>query len=188
MNDPAFDSLKTSRLTVRRFRASDATAFAAYRNDPEVERYQGWESCTDPEARDFIASLAKLSPGEPERWFQFAIEESETGELAGDCGLYCFDKDAAQAELGFTLASAHQRRGYAHEAMMAVLEYAFGRLEVHRVHSVTDERNYPAQALLENLGFRIEGRFRENLWFKGEWASERVYAMLREEWMARDPD
>jgi RimJ/RimL family protein N-acetyltransferase len=188
MEDPAFDSLKTSRLTVRRFRASDASAFAAYRNDPEVERYQAWESCSDIEARDFIASMTDQAPGTPESWFQFAIEETETGELAGDCGLCCFDEDAAQAELGFTLASEHQRRGYALEAMTAVLEYAFNRLGVHRIHSVTDERNYPAQALLENLGFRIEGRFRENLWFKGDWASERVYALLREEWLARNED
>jgi RimJ/RimL family protein N-acetyltransferase len=188
MEDPAFDSLKTSRLTIRRFRASDAPAFAAYRNDPEVERYQGWESCSDAEASDFIESLTDQHPGAADQWFQFAIEEAETGQLAGDCGLFCYDEGAAQAELGFTLATLHQRRGYAHEAISAVLEYAFSRLEVHRVHSVTDERNYPAQALLENLGFRIEGRFRENLWFKGEWASERVYALLGEEWTNRDTD
>jgi len=186
MEDPAFDSLKTSRLTIRRFRPSDATTFAAYRSDPEVERYQGWESCSDAEASDFIASLEHQAPGAPEQWFQFAIEETQTSELAGDIALFCFDENAAQGELGFTLASGHQRRGYAQEALLALLEYAFGRLELHRVHSVTDERNYPAQALLENLGFRIEARFHENIWFKGEWASERVYAMLREEWVARD--
>ena len=186
MEDSAFDSLKTSRLTIRRFRDGDAAPFAAYRSDPEVERYQGWESCSDVEARSFITSQRDRSPGAADEWFQFAIEETQTNALAGDVGLFCFDEGAAQGELGFTLAREHQHKGYAREALLAILEYSFGRLELHRVHSVTDERNYPAQALLENLGLRIEGRFRENLWFKGDWASERLYAMLREEWAARD--
>ncbi len=185
MQDPGFDSLKTSRLTIRRFGLRDAKALAAYRNDPGVARYQGWDSCSDSEAKAFIESLQDLAPGTAGRWFQFAIEVSESGELVGDCGLHCPAEDERQGELGFSIASAHQRQGYAKEAITALLEYAFGRLGLRRIHSVTDERNYPAQDLLESLGFRIEGLFRENTWFKGEWASERLYAMLAEEWTAR---
>ena len=185
MMDPGFDSLKTQRLTLRRFGRGDARTFLAYRNDPFVARYQGWESCSETDAEEFIDALGGLAPGTPGRWFQFAIEVSESQEFAGDCGLHCPAEDERLGELGFTLASAHQHRGYAVEAVAAVVEYSFNQLGLHRIHSITDERNYPAHHLLESLGFRIEGRFREHVWFKGEWASERLYAMLATEWSAR---
>ena len=186
MHDPSFETLETSRLTIRRFSDADARPFSAYRSDPEVARYQGWESCSERDAHEFILSLKDLAPGTPGRWFQFAIEIKESGELAGDCALHCPTEDERQGELGFTLARPYQRHGYATEAVGGLLEYAFMRLELHRLHSITNERNYPAHRLLETLGFRIEGRFRENTWFKGDWASERHYAMLCEEWTARD--
>ena len=50
-----------------------------------------------------------------------------------------------------------------------------------RLFAYTDERNARAQALLEHLGFRCEGRFRESHWFRGVWASERLYAQLASE-------
>ena len=47
--------LDSARLTLRRFNGGDLPAFLAYRNDPEVARFQGWESFTSAEAADFIA-------------------------------------------------------------------------------------------------------------------------------------
>src|SRR3990172_12657922 len=44
MEDLSFSTLSSQRLTVRRFRADDAEPFAAYRSDPAVARYQGWEA------------------------------------------------------------------------------------------------------------------------------------------------
>jgi RimJ/RimL family protein N-acetyltransferase len=38
--------LETERLILRHFADSDLAPFLAYRNDPEVARYQAWESCT----------------------------------------------------------------------------------------------------------------------------------------------
>jgi RimJ/RimL family protein N-acetyltransferase len=90
-----------------------------------------------------------------------------------------------QAEIGFTFAREYQGRGLAREAAEAVLDYAFGVLELHRVTAVTDCENERSAALLGRLGMRREGHFVENIWFKGAWGSEYLYAMLREEWMAR---
>jgi RimJ/RimL family protein N-acetyltransferase len=181
MRDAEFQSLRSSRLTIRRFRADDADALAAYRNDPEVARYQAWERCSVDEAARFIASLGDCSPGTPGEWFQFAVSSPST-PLIGDCALRCLRSDPRQAELGFTFARPFQGQGYATEAVARLLDYAFLTLDLHRVFSLTDERNFAAQRLLERLRFRLEGRFVQNAWFKGEWASERLYAILPTEW------
>jgi aminoglycoside 6'-N-acetyltransferase len=181
MYDPSFEKLATPRLVIRRFAAADARALAAYRSEPEVARYQAWE-CPYPvaAAEKFVASLAALAPGTPGTWFQFAVALSSTGALVGDVALRTSRSDPQQAELGFTFASAHQRRGLATEAVGAVLDYAFSRLEMRRTFAITDTRNLRAQRLLERLAFRREVQFRDSTWFKGKWASEVLYAKL--EW------
>ena len=44
--DPGFADLRTDRLVIRRFRVGDAAAFAGYRADPDVARYQSWDAYT----------------------------------------------------------------------------------------------------------------------------------------------
>ncbi len=88
-------------------------------------------------------------------------------------------------EVGFTLARAHQGRGYAAEAVSALLEHAFSVMGLHRVVAVTDARNDAAAALLTRVGMRREAHFVENVFFKGAWCSERVFAVLAREHLTR---
>lgn len=179
---PDFSVLETARLRLRHFRESDLARFSAYRNDPEVARYHSWEGITEAEARTFIEEQSEVQPGVPGQWFQMAIELKASAALVGDCALKIEENDACQAEIGYTFSRAYQGQGLATEAVLRVLAYAFETLGLHRVIAITDCENHPSVALLERLGFRREGHFRENVWFKGKWADEYLYAMLRREW------
>jgi RimJ/RimL family protein N-acetyltransferase len=180
-----FAEVETARLRLRRFTAADLPAFLAYRNDPEVARYQGWETISAEEADAFLRKQDATEPGAPGSWFQIAMEEKASGTVVGDCGLHVREDDARQGEIGFTLSRAHQGRGLAHEAVTAVLDYAFGTLRLHRMIAITDARNAASVALLERIGMRREGHFIQNVWFKGAWGDEFQYAVLAEEWLAR---
>ncbi|HYL58536.1 MAG TPA: GNAT family N-acetyltransferase [Candidatus Acidoferrales bacterium] len=182
---PRFERLESPRLLIRRFRESDLASFMAYRNDPEVARYQSWESITRIEARKFIAQQIRNRPGVPGRWFQFAVELKDGGALAGDCALHVMKSAPRIAELGYSFARAYQHRGFATEAARAVVDYAFETLHLNRVIATTDCRNAPSVALLERLGMRREGHFIQNAWFKGAWCDEYQYAIVRDEWARR---
>ena len=177
-----FTTLETTRLRLRHFRDADLVPFMAYRNDPEVAKYQGWEGISEPEARAFLQEQKEVQPGVPGQWFQIAIELKETGMLVGDCALKIEEHDERQAEIGYTLSRAYQGHGIASEAVACVLEYAFVTLGLHRVIAITDCENAASVALLERLGLRREGHFLQNVWFKGKWGDEYLYAMLQEEW------
>lgn len=185
MQDDAFEAIRSERLTLRRFTPPDAAALAAYRSDPEVARYQAFDGCSLDEARRFIAELEGAAPGTPGRWFQFAASPTPDGPLLGDCALRCTRADPRQAELGFSFARDQQGKGLAREAVRLLLGYAFGRLDLHRVFAIVDERNARARRLLERLGFRCEAHFVENAFFKGAWSSELLYALLQGEWQGR---
>ncbi|HUY77841.1 MAG TPA: GNAT family protein [Ktedonobacterales bacterium] len=181
---PHFQQLQTARLTVRRFDPGDLPTLLAYRNDPDVARYQSWETVSEREARTLIEEQQTEEPGRPLSWFQFAFALNTTNELIGDALLHV-GSDSRLGEVGYTLASAYQKQGYAQEGMRAILAYAFETLGLHRIMAVLDCRNTPSARLLERLGMRREGHFLQNAWYKGEWCDEYEYALLRSEWLRR---
>jgi aminoglycoside 6'-N-acetyltransferase len=177
--------LETPRLILRAFEDRDIAPFAAYRSDPEVARYQGWEAPFSLEqAAHFVNAMKAQTPGEPGAWFQIALELKSSGEMIGDVVFHVLAEDPCQAEIGFTLARAFQGRGYAAEAVKCLLDYLFGTLNLHRVRANCDPENETSAHLMERVGMRREGRFVESLWFKGRWAGEDWYAILRREWEA----
>lgn len=177
--------LMTQRLVLRPLRLSDSAAVFEYRSNPDVSRFQVWEPQDVREVRSFIAGLLDVEPDMPGTWYQLAITLRETGELVGDCGLHFPTERQGQAEVGITLAPAHQGRGYATEALERVLEYLFSDLGKHRVYATVDPRNAASIALLERVVMRREGHLRESAWVKGEWADDVIYAMLEKEWRSR---
>ncbi|WP_432836833.1 GNAT family N-acetyltransferase [Dactylosporangium sp. CA-092794] len=174
--------LETDRLLLRRFRADDAPVVAAYRSDPGVARYQSWEAPFPLAAAEaFVAGLAGCDPRD-EGWFQYALERRADGALIGDIGVRRHD-EGRQAEIGFTLATAFQRRGYATEAVRRVVEYLLIEEGLHRVHASLDGRNARSAALLSRAGFRREGLELQSSWWKGEWTDDLRYAVLASEWV-----
>jgi RimJ/RimL family protein N-acetyltransferase len=181
MDETVFTTIESPRLILRRFQDEDLEAFLAYLNDPEVARYQSWESYTEELAREVIEKQKNLSPGLPGQWFTFALELKETGALVGHVALKMLEDQ--QAEMGFTLAREFHGKGLAFEAAARVLDYVFTELQLHRVVAITDCENEKSFTLLEKLGLRREGHFIQNIWFKGKWGSEYSYAILRDEWL-----
>ena len=176
---------ETRRLRVRPFSPADVEAFVAYRKDPDVARYQSWSDYTLDRGRAFVESLQGSTPGVPGEWFQFALENRADGTLVGDLALHVDQAEPREAEVGFTLARAQQGKGYGTEALTALLGYVFESFGLHRVVATTDALNAPAAAMLERVGFRREAHFVENIFFKGSWGSEFLFAVLEREWAAR---
>ena len=180
--EPATEFFQTRRLRVRPFRVTDVEVFAAYRADPAVARYQSWSTYSVERARALIDSMRGVTPGAPGQWYQFALERLEDATLVGDLALKVNDREPSEAEIGFTLAAEHQGNGYGTEAVERLLDYAFGTMGLRRLIAVTDALNDAAASLLTRVGMRREAHFLENVYFKGAWGSEFVFAMLRHEW------
>ena len=174
---------KTPRLLLRPFQETDLESFAAYRSDPVVARYQSWSSpYTLDQARAFLKEMEIVPAGAPGTWYQLAVERQCQPGLIGDCAFEVLAVDKRQAQIGFTFAPAYQKQGYATEAVKGLLDYMFGELHLHRVIATCDVENQASVRLLERLGMRREAELAENIWFKGAWGSEYLYALLHKEW------
>lgn len=183
-----FTQIETDRLLLRRFTESDIRPFVAYRADPEISRYQLWEEFSLDEGRKLLSEMINHDIDIPGTWFQIALEQRDSGELIGDLAVHTMEADPRQIEIGFTLAQEHQGKGYASEALSALINSLFRELGKHRVTAICDAKNASAVRLLERLGFRREGHFIQNIWFKGAWGDEYLYAILNSEWLVTPTD
>lgn len=179
--------LASPRLLLRKLQFGDLEPFLAYRNDPQVSRFQSWDFFSREQAAAFIEQQQSTPPLLPGHWLQLAITLKTKQVLIGDCGVKIHGPDQRQATLGITLAREFQRKGFAGEAIAMLLDFTFLKLGLHRVQADTDPENIPAWRLLERMGMRREAHFTQSLWFKGRWTDEYVYAILQQEWVTRRP-
>jgi len=177
-----FDDILTERLVLRQLLPSDAASLYSYRSHPSVTAYQTWEPRAVDEVRSFIHSLQERNADVPGAWYQVGIALRASRELIGDCGIHPVEDDPRVVELGITLSPSHRSRGYAGEALRALLEHLFTRLGKHRVFGSVDPRNRASMALFQRVGFRYEGHLVKSLWFKTEWADEAIFALLDSDW------
>ena len=176
----------TERLRLRPFNVEDLPAFVTYRSAPEVARYQSWDATFSMiDAERFLGAQQEVVFGQPGVWVQLAATDRASGALWGDCAVRVAAGQPATAEVGVTFAPQCQGRGLASEALRAVVSTLFEDLRLHRIFAEADDRNASVHRLLERLAFRGEARMVEADWFKGEWTSVRVYALLRREWQAQ---
>lgn len=138
-------------MTLRRLRPADLADFQAYRQDPEVGRWQGWQPQTDTQALAFLEEMADGPLFQPGTWTQLGIADDLTGQLIGDLGIH-LSADGREAEFGFSLARAAQRRGLASAAVREGLALVFEQTAVQHIHAQTDARNAACLRLLERLG------------------------------------
>jgi ribosomal-protein-serine acetyltransferase len=104
------------------------------------------------------------------------------GELAGTVGMTVTTVDNG-AEVGYWIAERYEGRGLATRAAAAMIDLAFGELQLHRVTLRAAVINEASRAVAERLGFTQEGVLREQgLVATGEYLDMAVYGLLAREW------
>lgn len=183
---------RTPRLQVRPCAPADLDAIWGWRRLPEVNRWLGLapdtqdafrERYLDPKRLASLYLIELLPDGDGESgptpigdimvrrgdgWAQLEVEAEAKG---------------VEAELGWVLDPAYTGRGYATEAIRAVIDVCFGPLGLRRVHAGCFADNEPSWRLMERLGMRREEFSRKTaLHRSGEWLDGVNYGLLAEEW------
>lgn len=178
--------LVTERLVLREFRTEDLAAYYSYQRLPETARYLLGEARSYVQCMERIAHFVQHEFNGPGDWATFALERKDQPGLMGELALKWSPDGKPEGsdpqrcgEIGWTLAPAAQGHGYATEAARAVLDLAMVELNFHRVEARLDARNTASAAICERLGMQREGVLRNNMYLKGEWTSEAIYAVVR---------
>ncbi len=154
-----FDTLQTSRLTLRRWRSDDRAVFAEMNADPEVMKY--FPGVLDQAASDELvdqieACFATAGFG------LWAVEVRRSGNFIGFTGLSPMQTGVpgeGGTEIGWRLTRSAWHQGYATEAAAAVAQLAFGELGLGEIWSLTTSTNSPSRAVMTRLGMTLHAEF-----------------------------
>ena len=147
--------LTTARLRLRGPEDGDAEALRAY-HACNAERFAPWEPAQSADVADHRAWIAaQLAQDGPERPTTFLAFANGGVELVGVVGLSGFTTAPAGAMVHYTVDGSYEGRGYASEAVRAVLDYAFDAFALAQISAYYHPDNARSGRLLERLGFRV---------------------------------
>ena len=178
--------LETERLLLRPIGPGDAELQFRTLNTPAIMGHLGGPLTLEAIAEKHAKSRDLFA----REGFSFLfLIERETGELVGHCGLKRVDSQGAKNpgdfEIGWIIRDDRWRRGYAFEAVNAVLEWAFETHGAPHVVALTSQRNEPSWRLMERLGMkRREDLDFDDPRFSPEDNPAILYSIDREAWAA----
>ena len=171
-------TLHSARLTLRAFDRADADPLYRLQSDADAMRYWDSSPWSDPNMVErFFASGARMA--EEGSGLRLAIERHDGGDFVGWVTFNSWNVDFRSASLGFSLLPEVWGRGYATEAVGAVLDWAFATFDLNRVQAEADTRNVASRRVLEKLGFLCEGTLRQDCVVDGVVSDSWVFGLLR---------
>lgn len=178
-------NLGTSRLTLRPFETADLEGVHGFFSSPETMKYMLRGPYRLEETQAWIDQARERVRQVPVKDLELGALEKETSQLIGRGAIH-LDDAGQEAMLGWIIHSAFGGRGYATELALALRDYAFQSLGVHRIYALCHPDNVPSWHIMEKIGMRKEGHFIEKRMRVEhgvtQWNDELEYAMLRSEW------
>lgn len=173
-------TLVTERLKLRPFTSDDAEAVTALVSDRRI----AIDTLAIPHpyersmAESWLAGHAEaFARGESAT---FAVVAADSGTLVGCVGL-AINREHRRAEIGWWVGVPYWGRGYCTEAAAAVMRWAFGAFDLHRIDAHHLTRNAASGRVMQKLGMRHEGSLRGHVRKWDVQEDVELYGVLRDE-------
>ncbi len=142
----------TTRVALRELRADDDAALGEVLADPRVMRYWSHAPLRTPDEIRWYLRDAECGRRDATH-FRWAITQVIDDRLIGIASLHGFSADRRRAAISYALAHAAQGRGFAREAVGALVALAFDAFGLETIEARVDRANLRSRALLARLGF-----------------------------------
>jgi ribosomal-protein-alanine N-acetyltransferase len=174
-------TLESERLVLRPFEPGDAQSLHLAANVREIA--DTMVNLPHPYPLDlahrWISYIRKCM--EDGAAYEFAVTERASERLLGVAGLVSVDATHQNGELGYWIATSDWGKGFATEAAISVVHWAFDDLKLERVHARCLVRNTASVRVLEKAGFQLEGRFRHAVRKHGNYEDTLHWGVLRDD-------
>ncbi|KUL28837.1 GNAT family N-acetyltransferase [Actinoplanes awajinensis] len=172
--------IRTERLLLRPFTATDVDDVWSYQREPAVARFMRWEPRDRAEVVAVVDQMAgEITLAAEGDCLSLAVVEASGGRVIGHVELVWVSRADSTGEIGFILDPRYQGRGLAAEAAREMLRLGFEHFGLRRIIGRCAGGNTASAALLRRLGLRQEAHFVQSRLRKGVWEDELVFAVLR---------
>ena len=171
-------TIETQRLILRKFEGGDAEDVLQWASDEQVLEYLIWEGAfTLEQARAGIYDYHLSRPG------IWAIQLKEGGKCIGCIDLRLIPEHE-KTEFGYALNRLYWDKGYATEALSAVLRLCFEKLELNRVEAGHFAGNEASGRVMEKAGMKKEGCFAKSQKIKGVFRDLVYYGITKDDYFS----
>lgn len=183
MPNLVFPIIETPRLLLNRLTTGDRGSLFSIFSDPQIIEHYDVERFTTIEDADHLIEYfeARLDSNSGIRW---AIRNKASGVLLGTCGFTNWNEFDHCAVIGYELSKEYWGKGYATEAVGAIINFIFSErfhFYVHRVEALILPSNKPSKTLVKSLGFRFEGTLRGKCYWNSDFHDMNMYGIIRDE-------
>ena len=180
----ASTNIETARLLLRPFTEEDLDIIHALYSDPEIMRYTPFDPKTPEQSQAHLDQLIAEWKKEKPLNLEYAVILKSEGKKIGRAHIL-IDEETDSAMVGGMLLKPYWGNHYAKEMALAMIDYSFDVLQVHRVTGLCNPGNIGSWKMMENCGMRREAYFRRKCRYvkngEAHWEDELVYAILPEE-------
>ncbi len=171
-----FPELTTERLLLQQVKPEDQQFIFEGLSHPEVIPFYGVKYDTFEAAKAQLDWYNKIyEEGSGISWM---IVDRQTKKEIGDISVYLYKPEHNKAEIGFWLLPQFWNKGYASEAMQAVIHYWKQEKGLHRLEAFVEEGNSASSRLLEKAGFQYEGKMIDCEIKNGKYISLLIYGLI----------
>ena len=171
--------IETPRLLLREFQLADADKIHSYATDPDLVKFMPWGPNSIAETRGFLTRKFKEQCALPRTHFDMSVEDRQTGELLGSCGIVITNVESQVAFIGYILKKSAHGKGFATEFAKALVKFGFDHLNLHRIEATCDSENLASYKVMVNAGMEKEGVLRQNLKFKNRRRDTFICSVIR---------
>lgn len=174
-----FPVLNTTRLILRALRPSDLDDLYEYASDPEIDHYVPWERYKNfEEARENLNEF--LEEYQKDGLGAWGIEHRADQKLIGIINTSIPHRINRRVEVGYTISRAYWNHGLATEALQAVIQFGFEKMELVRMEAVVLPENIASARVLEKAGMRFEGLIHSYQVWRRRPRDLRMYSIVNE--------
>ena len=169
------------RIYLRPLESDDVNeAYVNWLNDQAVTRFMqaGMVPITKESLGRYVQQVSQSSDT-----VFLAVIEKGTDRHVGNVKLGPIHRIHHRADLGIMIGDkVRWGRGYGQEAMGLMLDYAFKRLNLHKVALGVEAAHQAAVDLYKRLGFQIEGVLKKHVFRDGMYRDNLVMGLLRQDY------
>lgn len=177
-----FKDLQSERLLLRKITGKDIPdIFEIYSNREVMLYFDDRYAFEDiAEAEQMVSDYENAM--QDQNGMRWGIILKDDGKLIGTCGFHALSDYHKRIEIGYDLNRGYWGKGIMTEALSLIIDYAFEKSEVNRIEAFVEPPNTASGALLEKLGFSMEGILREHEMCRGKMTDIQLFSLLRKEW------
>ncbi len=175
-------SITTSRLQLRDLSVADLEAVHLLNSLPETDRYNTLGIPEDTGVtKALLDTWLQAAEQSPRSSYILAVEEKASGQFIGMAALVLGKPKRLSAETWYKLHVDYWHKGYATEAVKALLDLGFRQLNLHRIEAGCAVGNTGSARVMEKAGMVREGCRRKALPLIDGWSDAYDYAILEED-------